>query len=95
VRGATRLRRLAFTLLLCVPLAAVAQDAQTILHLLDYIGVDYPEESLLGAAHAASPRAKRTANLFRNVPYPNTPSRRISLPSGCEPSRRLRHADAA
>ena len=37
------LKRLAFVLLVCLPLAAPAQEAQTILHLLDYIGVDYPE----------------------------------------------------
>lgn len=37
------LRRLAFALLLGLPFAAPAQEAQTILHLLDYIGVDYPE----------------------------------------------------
>jgi hypothetical protein len=36
-------RRLAAVLLLLVPLAAAAQEAQTILHLLDYIGVDYGE----------------------------------------------------
>jgi high-affinity iron transporter len=37
------LRRFALALLLCLPLGAFAQEAQTILHLLDYIGVDYPE----------------------------------------------------
>lgn len=30
-------------LLWALPFAAPAQDAQTILHLLDYVGVDYPE----------------------------------------------------
>lgn len=35
--------RLALALLFCLPVAATAQEAQTILHLLDYIGVDYPE----------------------------------------------------
>jgi high-affinity iron transporter len=35
--------RFVLVLLLLLPLAAPAQDAQTILHLLDYIGVDYPE----------------------------------------------------
>jgi high-affinity iron transporter len=35
--------RWAFLLLLTLPLAAAAQEAQTLLHLLDYIGVDYPE----------------------------------------------------
>ncbi|MGD9952847.1 MAG: cytochrome c/FTR1 family iron permease [Burkholderiales bacterium] len=34
--------RLLLALFLGLPLAACAQDAQTILHLLDYIGVDYP-----------------------------------------------------
>jgi high-affinity iron transporter len=37
------LKRLALVLLLCLPLGVPAQEAQTILHLLDYIGVDYPE----------------------------------------------------
>ncbi|MGD9953762.1 MAG: cytochrome c, partial [Burkholderiales bacterium] len=37
------LKRLLLALLLGLPIAASAQDAQTILHLLDYIGVDYPE----------------------------------------------------
>ena len=37
------LRRFALVLLLCLPLRVPAQEAQTILHLLDYIGVDYPE----------------------------------------------------
>ena len=37
------LGRFALVLLLCLPLGAAAQEAQTILHLLDYIGVDYPE----------------------------------------------------
>jgi high-affinity iron transporter len=35
--------RLAAALLLLCPFIAAAQEAQTILHLLDYIGVDYPE----------------------------------------------------
>jgi high-affinity iron transporter len=35
--------RFAFALLLFLPLAAAAEEAQTLLHLLDYIGVDYPE----------------------------------------------------
>lgn len=35
--------RFGLILLLALPLAAAAQQAQTILHLLDYIGVDYPE----------------------------------------------------
>jgi high-affinity iron transporter len=35
--------RFALALLLFLPFAAPAQEAQTILHLLDYIGVDYPE----------------------------------------------------
>jgi high-affinity iron transporter len=37
------LKRLLLALFLGLPGAASAQDAQTILHLLDYIGVDYPE----------------------------------------------------
>jgi len=37
------LKRFTLALLLLVPFAAPAQEAQTILHLLDYIGVDYPE----------------------------------------------------
>ena len=37
------LRTLALAFLLCLPAPAPAQEAQTILHLLDYIGVDYPE----------------------------------------------------
>ncbi|MGQ0545141.1 MAG: FTR1 family protein [Betaproteobacteria bacterium] len=37
------LLRLALAFLLLLPAAAPAQDAQTVLHLLDYVGVDYPE----------------------------------------------------
>lgn len=37
------MKSFAFSLLLLLPLAAAAQEAQTVLHLLDYIGVDYPE----------------------------------------------------
>ena len=39
----TMMRRLAMCLLLLLPLAAAAQEAQTVLHLLDYVAVDYPE----------------------------------------------------
>ncbi len=46
-------RRLALALLLGLPLGAPAQDAQTILHLLDYIGVDYPEAVADGKAKNA------------------------------------------
>ena len=35
--------RCVFIVLLILPIAAAAQEAQTLLHLLDYIGVDYPE----------------------------------------------------
>ncbi len=35
------MKRLALALVLLLPLAVAAQEAQTILHLLDYIGVDY------------------------------------------------------
>jgi high-affinity iron transporter len=34
---------LLLALLIAPPLGAAAQDAQTLLHLLDYVGVDYPE----------------------------------------------------
>jgi high-affinity iron transporter len=38
-----KLARLLMAALLLGPLLAAAQEAQTILHLLDYVGVDYPE----------------------------------------------------
>jgi len=39
----TASRFLVFLLSLAFSVPAIAQDAQTILHLLDYVGVDYPE----------------------------------------------------
>ena len=47
------LRSLVLGLLFALPLGGAAQDAQTILHLLDYIGVDYPEAIEAGKVKSA------------------------------------------